>query len=175
MTMETNHTLSCLRQLLDEDVSRMISAELQLKNSIAGWVSNKNAPPLRLLLYDYLDVVEKHIRLLEIFCKEEQLGSYDLSNGVMKAYIAEAAEKLAGCTCPEITDAALAAAVQRINHFKISVYGTAAAFAGAIKLQKAGLLFHQAELDEKDMDERLSYLAEHELNKKAIAPLVLAV
>jgi hypothetical protein len=57
----------------------------------------------------------------------------------------------------------------------VSIYGTAAAFAGAVRLQKAGLLFHQAELDEKEMDERLSYLAEHELNRKAIAPIALTV
>jgi len=51
------------------------------------------------------------------------------------------------------------------------VYGTAAALAAAIKMVAAGLLFHQAESDEKDMYERLSYLVEHELNNKAIAPL----
>ncbi|WP_439698616.1 ferritin-like domain-containing protein [Mucilaginibacter sp. AW1-7] len=172
--METIPSISCLRQLLDVDISRMKSAELQLKNTIISWVSNENSMPLRLLMNDYLDVVEKHIRLLEIFCKEEKISAYDLSNGVMKTYIAEAAEKLACCSCPEIKDACLLAAVQQINHYKISVYGTAAAFAGALRLQKAGLLFHQAELDEKDMDERLSYLAEHELNKKAIAPFALA-
>lgn len=167
--MEKILTISSLRQLLDEDISRMASAEMQLKNSIAGWVSNDNAVPLRLLLHDYLDIVEKHIRQLEFFWEEEQTGSFHCPNRVMKAYIAEADDKLAGCTGPGIKDACLLAAVQRINHFKISVYGTAAAFAGALRLQQAGLLFHQAELDEKDMDERLSYLAEHELNKKAIA------
>ena len=45
-----------------------------------------------------------------------------------------------------------------------------AAFAGAVGLEKAGLMFHQAELDEKEIDERLSYLAEHELNRKAMSP-----
>jgi len=173
--MGTPATISSLRQLLDEEVSHMLLGERQLKASIVRWVSKENAVPLRLLLHDYLDVVEKHIRLLEVICKEEQIGSYELFNRVMKAYIVEADEKLAGCTCPEIKDACLLAAIQRINHFKISVYGTAAAFASAIKLQKAGLLFHQAELAEKDMDERLSYLAEHELNRKAIAPVALVI
>lgn len=31
--MDTIPTISCLRQLLDEDISRKISAEMQLKNS----------------------------------------------------------------------------------------------------------------------------------------------
>jgi ferritin-like metal-binding protein YciE len=173
--METIPTISCLRQLLDLNSGRMISAELQLKNSISGWVGKENSVPLRLLLYEYLNIVEKHIRLLEIFCKEENISFHNLSNKIMSAYIAEADEKLAGCTRPEVKDACLLAAIQGINHFKISIYGTAAAFAGAVRLQKAGLLFHQAELDEKEMDERLSYLAEHELNRKAAAPTAAAV
>lgn len=173
--MVTIATITCLRQLLDEDTSRMISAEMQLKNSIAGWVSKENPAQLRALLHDYLDIVEQHIRQLEFFCEEEKIGTFHLSNRIMKAYIAEADEKLSGCSCPEVRDACLLAIIQGINHFKISVYGTAAAFAGAVRLQKAGLLFHQAELDEKEMDERLSYLAEHELNRKAAAPEVLPV
>jgi ferritin-like metal-binding protein YciE len=173
--MKTIPTISCLRQLLDEDTSRMIGAELQLKNRITGWVSKENSGPLRFLLYEYLDVVGKHIHQLEIFCEEEKISSYVHSNKVMEAYIAEADEKLSGCTSPEVKDACLLAAIQCINHFKVSTYGTAAAFAGAVRLQKAGLLFHQAELDEKEMDERLSYLAEHELNRKAIAPIALTV
>ncbi len=173
--MATIPTISSLRQLLDEDTSRMISAEQQLKNSISGWVSIENSASLKLLMYEYMDVVEKHIRQLEVFCEEEKIGSYKFSNKVMKAYIAEADEKLSGCTTPEVKEACLLAAVQGINHFKISVYGTAAAFAGAVRLQRAGLLFHQAELDEKEMDERLSYLAEHELNRKAAAPVTLSV
>jgi ferritin-like metal-binding protein YciE len=173
--METYQSISCLRQLLDEDTSRMISAELQLKNSISGWVSKENSVPLKMLMHDYLDVVEKHIRQLEIFCEEERIDFHNLSNRVMNAYIVEADEKLSACTCPDVKDACLLAAIQGINHFKISVYGTAASFASAVRLQKAGVLFHQAELDEKEMDERLSYLAEHELNRKATTTITLTV
>lgn len=101
------------------------------------------------------------------------MGPSRRSNQVMKVYLAEAGQKLAGCTCSDIRDASLLAIVQRINHFKISVYGKAATFAATNKMA-AGLLFHQAESDEKDIDERLSFLAEHELNQKAIAPIALA-
>jgi ferritin-like metal-binding protein YciE len=114
---------------------------------------------------------EKYIRQLDFFCEEEKTGPSHHSNQVMKVYLAEAEEKLAGCTCPEIRDACLLAVIQCINHFKISVYGTAAAFFASIKMAAAGLLFHEAELNEKDMDDRLSYLAEHELNNKAVAPV----
>jgi ferritin-like metal-binding protein YciE len=170
--METTPlTISSLSQLLDQDISRMMSTELLLKNSISGWVSNKNSAALKLLMHDYLDVAEKHIRQLDLFFGKKNTESSDPENRIMQAYIKEADERLSGCTRPEIKDACMSAIVQSIAHLKISLYGTAAAFAAATGLQAAGLLFHQAAQDEKEMDERLSYLAEHELNRKASIPI----
>lgn len=173
ISMETIPTISSLRQLLYEDACRMISAEMHLKSSVLGWVSNENSAFLKMLMQDYLDVVEKHIRQLEAFCREEQIAVCILNNRVMSAFIADADDRLSACTCPEVRDVCLLSAIQGINHFKIHVYGTMAAFAGALRLENAGLLFHQAELDEKEMDERLSYLAEHELNRKAAVPVAV--
>ncbi|QEM07660.1 DUF892 family protein [Mucilaginibacter rubeus] len=168
--METMSTTSSLRQLLYEDVSRMISAEMLLKSSVLGWINKGNSASLKMLMLGYQDVVEKHIRQLGAFRREEQITACIPSNGVMSAFIADADDRLFACTRPEVRDVCLLSAIQSINHFKISVYGTMAAFAGAVRLEKAGLMFHQAELDEKEIDERLSYLAEHELNRKAMSP-----
>lgn len=172
-SMATTPTLTSLRELLDEYISRMISAEMHLKSSVLGWVNKENSASLKMLMQDYLDIVERHIRQIEFFCQEEQITANILNNPVMSAFIAEAEDRLSACAGPEVRDACLLAAIQGINHFKIHVYGTAAAFAGAVRLENAGLLFHQAELDEKEMDERLSYLAEHELNRKAAVPVAV--
>lgn len=171
--METALTIPSLRHLLFEDVSRMISAEMQLRSSVLGWVGKENSGALKMLMQDYVDVVEKHIRQLELFCREERLAACILNNRVMSALIADADDRLSACTCSAVRDVCLLSAIQGINHFKINVYGTVAAFAGTVRLEKAGLMFHQAEADEKEMDERLSYLAEHDLNRKAAAPVTV--
>jgi ferritin-like metal-binding protein YciE len=64
--------------------------------------------------------------------------------------------------------------VQGINHFKISIYGTSAAFAKTLNLEKAAAMFHEMEVNEKQIDDRLSQLAEHEINGKANAPFAIA-
>jgi ferritin-like metal-binding protein YciE len=64
----------------------------------------------------------------------------------------------------------LLASVQAINHYKISVYGTAAAFAGALELEKHALFFREAAVNEKQIDDRLSQLAQHEINVNAKMP-----
>ena len=107
------------------------------------------------------------------FYEEEKIVSLSLTNRVMKAFIEEAEEKLANCTDAEIKDACLLACIQAINHFKISTYGTAAAFANALGMEKQATFFHEAEVNEKQIDDRLSQLAEHEINIKAKTPIVL--
>lgn len=171
--MEPTKTLSCLRQLLDEDVSRLIGAETALRHHLAGWLSTNHYLSLDLVLQKYLDATEEHIEKLGSFLEVERMPSGHTSSSIMMAYIEEINDKLAHCTCPEVKEACLLAGIQAINHFKISAYGTAAAFAITLNLKHAAGIFHQAETDEKDIDGRLSHLARHEINLKAKAPILL--
>ncbi|MCQ6958740.1 DUF892 family protein [Mucilaginibacter aquariorum] len=171
--MEANINISCLRRLLDEDGSRLISGETQLKTKLLEWINKDSSLAFKNLMHQYLDKVERHIQVLEGFCNEEQLNSISSVNRVVKALIEETDEKLANCTCPQVRDACLLSGIQSINHFKISAYGTAAAFAGATGLNTAEDWFYEAEQDERRIDESLSHLATHEINRKALAPVML--
>ena len=91
----------------------------------------------------------------------------------MHAFIAEAEEKMNNCFDFSIRDACILASVQNINHFKISSYGTAAAFANTLGMAKTAVLFHECEVSEKQIDDRLSQLAEHEINIIANATFIL--
>lgn len=91
----------------------------------------------------------------------------------MLAFIEETNEKLNSCADQKAQDACLLACIQGINHFKISLYGTAAAFAKQLEMEKFASLFHKAEVNEKQIDDRLSQLAEHEINIAAKTPVVL--
>ena len=91
----------------------------------------------------------------------------------MRAFIEEVEEKLSNCSDSEVKDACLLASIQAINHFKISTYGTAAAFANALGMEKQAAIFHEVEVNEKQIDDRLSQLAEHEINIKAKTPILL--
>jgi len=171
--METNTDITCLRRLLGEDSSRLISGEVQLRNNLGDWMSKEQSPLFKAIMDRYLDMTERHIRDLEQFCEDEQLSSVHISNRVIKALMEELNEKLASCSCNEVKTACLLAGIQSINHYKISAYGTAAAYAGAIRLEKAALFFHQAEHDEKIIDEELSRLATREINNKALTPVII--
>ena len=102
--------------------------------------------------------------------KEEEIVAAGLTNRVMPAFITDADEKLDNCTDPTVKDACLLACVQAINHYKISAYGTAAAFANALELENHAAFFREAAVNEKHIDDRLSQLAEHEINTNAKMP-----
>jgi ferritin-like metal-binding protein YciE len=169
-----NQTITTLHNLLDYDARRFTSAEIQLKNCLPEWINKADSFKLKSVLQKYLDLVEQHVRKLEQFFEDEQISSLSISNRVMHALIEEAGEKLASCTDAEVRDACLLACIQSINHFKISAYGTAAAFAKTLDMEKHAAIFHAAEVNEKQIDDRLTQLAEHEINHKANAPVLLS-
>ncbi|OCX54002.1 hypothetical protein BEL04_06925 [Mucilaginibacter sp. PPCGB 2223] len=171
--METNSTITILRQLLDDDIRRLISAEAELANSLVVWSKKAGALPLKMLLQEYNQQTESHIEKLNAYAAAEQINAISIANRVMKAYIDETDDKLAACSLSDVRDASLLASVQSICHFKISMYGTAATFANLLDLKEAAKVFHEAESNEKGMDERLSFLAEDHINKKAKSPVAL--
>ena len=170
---ENNPTITTLHNLMDYNARKFTSAEIQLKNSLPEWINKAGSLQLKTVLQKYLDFVQQHVQKMEGFYEEEKIVSLSLTNRVMKAFIEEAEEKLANCTDAEVKDACLLACIQAINHFKISSYGTAAAFANALGMEKQAAIFHEAEVNEKQIDDRLSQLAEHEINIKAQTPIVL--
>ncbi|MEJ6981883.1 DUF892 family protein [Pedobacter sp. P351] len=171
--MENNSHISTLHNLIDYDISRFISAEVQLKNSIPEWMVKASSLQLKNVLQKYLNFVQQHVERLEDFFEEEKIDSLSLNNPLMQAYINDTNEKISICTHIEVKDACLLSCIQAINHFKISTYGTAAAFANALGMEKSAAIFHEAEINEKHIDDRLSQLAEHEINFKAKSPIVL--
>ncbi len=166
-------TITTLQQLLDYDARSFTSAEIQLAHHLPGWISKSGSLKLKTVLQKYLDFVQEHVKKLEAFFSEEQIDSLNVSNRVMKAMIDEAEDKMSHCADVEVKDACLLACIQSINHFKISTYGTAAAFAKTVELESFSGLFHEIEVREKQIDDRLTQLAEHEINISAKAPIAL--
>jgi ferritin-like metal-binding protein YciE len=173
--MEENyHTIATLHELLHYEASKFTASEIQLKHSLGEWINQAGSLQLKTVLQKYLGFVQQHVQKLESFLEEEKISSLSISDRVMKAFVEEADQKMKYCADTEVKDACLLACIQAINHFKISEYGTAAAFAKELNMEKSATVFHEMEINEKHIDDRLSQLAEYEINRKARAPIVIA-
>jgi ferritin-like metal-binding protein YciE len=166
MTDATN--INTLHQLLDEDARRFSTAEAQLQHALPIWIIKADSIKLKNILQRYFDLVKLHIKNLDKFFEEQNMYFLDNQHTIMKAFIEDAEDRMNNCKDATVRDACILASVQLINHYKISAYGTAAAFANTIGLSKSAVLFHECEVNEKQIDDRLSQLAEHEINKHAL-------
>ncbi|HET9915364.1 MAG TPA: DUF892 family protein, partial [Anaerolineales bacterium] len=63
--------------------------------------------------------------------------------------------------------AALIGAAQRVEHYEIAAYGTARAHARQLGYVKAFELLSQTLSEEKDADQKLTQLAENQVNVQA--------
>jgi ferritin-like metal-binding protein YciE len=87
----------------------------------------------------------------------------------MQGIIKEAQSILEEDAEPEVLDAALIAAAQKVEHYEIASYGTACTFAEMLGDTESLKLLQQTLAEEKGTDEALSVLAESSINKKAMA------
>ncbi len=170
---EKIHQITTLQHLLDYDVHKFIAAEKQLQKCLPDWINHAGSLKLKTVLQKYLHFVENHLENLKQYFKNTSESKVVVDDEVMQSFIKYTNEKLAMCTDSEIKDACLLASIQYINHYKISVFGTAAAFANTLGTLEQATIFHEAEVTEKQIDDRLSQLAEYEINLKARTPIVL--
>jgi ferritin-like metal-binding protein YciE len=87
----------------------------------------------------------------------------------MQALIAEA-EKMAGILQGnDLPDAGLIASAQKLEHYEMAAYGSAAALAGQLNLREDQKQLHAILQEERRADRVLSELAKSEINRDAAA------
>jgi ferritin-like metal-binding protein YciE len=69
---------------------------------------------------------------------------------------------------PEVLDAALIVAAQKVEHYEIASYGSVHALAEALGNQEAAQLLNQTLEEEKSADQKLNQIALSDVNKSAL-------
>lgn len=171
--MATPRTITTLHNLLGYNAQKFSATEVLLKKKLPGWIQLAFSPALKAVLQKYLLMTEAHIEEMDRFFESEQIPAISITDKIMQAFIEDTTDKLMQCSDTAVTDACLLGCIQAINHFKISMYGTAAAYAHTLEMTRYAIMFHEAEINEKHIDNRLSQLAAYEINLKAKTTAVL--
>jgi ferritin-like metal-binding protein YciE len=165
--------ITTLHDLIDYDARKLFSAEKQTESTLPDWINKSGSLVLKNVMQSYLDLVKDNLKYLRTFIAEEKIDWLSCTNNVLQAFILETRERTTNCTDIEVLDACYISGLQGINHYKIKMYGTAAAYARALGNEKYAAVFHQAMINEKQIDDRLSQLAEEDINRAAVAPIFL--
>jgi ferritin-like metal-binding protein YciE len=86
----------------------------------------------------------------------------------MEGLIEEAQEAMEEITTPEVLDAAMIAAAQKVEHYEIASYGSVRALAEALGHNEVAQLLEQTLNEEKEADQKLNEIALSDVNQKAL-------
>jgi ferritin-like metal-binding protein YciE len=77
----------------------------------------------------------------------------------MEGLLEEGKELMGEDAEPEVMDAGLISAAQRVEHYEIAAYGTVKTYAELLGMSKAAKLLDETLKEEKDTDQKLTGLA----------------
>jgi ferritin-like metal-binding protein YciE len=158
-----------LATLLTEELKDLYSAEKQILKALPKIVRATTTDTLRGALEDHLEETEGHVeRLEEIFEYLDMKPGRKKCKG-MEGLLEEGEEHFAEQEEGALRDAAIIAAAQRVEHYEIAAYGTALAYARELGIDEAANLLEATLEEERGADERLSEIAESEVNEEAAA------
>ena len=159
--------LDSLDCLFVEQLEDLYDAEQRLTKALPKMAQAANDTTLRQAFEMHLRQTQGQVSRLErIF---QMLGKTPKSKTceAMKGLVAEGEEVIDATGESEVKDAALIAAAQRVEHYEIAGYGCARTFAERLGRHEAARLLEETLQEEKETDQKLTNLAEREINRKA--------
>jgi ferritin-like metal-binding protein YciE len=159
--------IDTLRKLCVDELRDLYSAEKQIEAAFPNIIQAASASELRDAFRMHHDQTKRQIeRLKEIFININEKAEGPKCKG-MEGIIKEAEELIGKTSDPEVLDAGLIAAAQKIEHYEIATYGTVRTYAELLGDHHASDLLQQNLDEEKETDLKLTSLAESQINIEA--------
>jgi len=161
--------LDSLKKLYIEELQDLYSAENQILKALPKMAKSATSKELQAGFNEHLEQTKGHVtRLEQIF---EKLGESPKGKTckAMEGLIKEGDELMGENAEPEILDAGLIAAAQRVEHYEMAGYGTVRNYAKLLKETEAARLLQSTLDEEGETDKKLTRLAETVINREALA------
>jgi ferritin-like metal-binding protein YciE len=156
--------LDSLRDLLMEELRDLYSAETQLLDALPKMAKAASSNQLKSAFSHHLEETREHVSRLErIF---QQIGEKPSGETceAMKGLIKEGETLVKAEGEPDVRDAGLIGAAQRVEHYEIAGYGTARSLAGRLGESQVAETLQQTLNEEAEADKKLTAIAESQVN-----------
>ena len=148
-----------LQAVFDEQVNDLRSAEEQLVKALPKLANAASSDELRKAFEEHLAQTRGHLeRINDIISTSGIAATGEVCQG-MRGLIAEGSKVINASGDPMAKDAALIAAAQRVEHYEIAAYGTAATLADQIGNEHAQDVLGQTLDEEETADKLLTKIA----------------
>ncbi|MCA6110026.1 YciE/YciF ferroxidase family protein [Bradyrhizobium cenepequi] len=151
------------------ELQELVSVEQQLGEALLRMAKVASHPSLRAALERHQRETVVQEERLEAILQKHGAGAERHTDQAMQALIHETEKMCAILKDDNVRDAGLIASAQKLEHYEIAAYGSAAALAGQLDLREDQRLLHGALEEERRADELLTVLAKGEINQDALA------
>ncbi len=159
--------LDSLQDLLVEELQDLYDAEQQLTEALPKMAKAAKNAQLQKAFNAHLTETEEHVRRLEQAFEALGEKAKRKTCKAMKGLVAEGSEVIEEDAVPEVKDAALIAAAQRVEHYEMAGYGAARTFAKTLGENEVAELLQTTLDEEGEADKKLTKIAESQVNERA--------
>jgi ferritin-like metal-binding protein YciE len=160
--------LGTMRELLLDELQDLYSAETQITKALPKMAKTSSSSELKKAFESHLKETEGHVQRLERIFKNLGVDSKGKTCEGMKGLLKEGEERIQEGGEPEVVDAGLISAAQRVEHYEIAAYGSARTYAELLNEKDVVKLLEETLEEEKAADQKLTNIAKT-VNKKAEA------
>ena len=157
-----------LHELLVDELKDLYNAENQIIKALPRMAKKANNEQLRRAFETHLQETRGQAERLEQIAQEMDFSLRGKKCKAMEGLVEEAQDMMSEHDDPEVLDAGLIAAAQRVEHYEIAGYGTVKTFADHLDLGDAKSLLDKTLDQESKADKLLTQLAENSINVEAM-------
>ncbi|MCU0354525.1 MAG: ferritin-like domain-containing protein [Cytophagales bacterium] len=161
--------MKTLEDLFEHELKDLYSAEKQFIEAMPKMMQSASDSRLKRVFENHLEQTKAQKQRLEQVFELCGLSTGRKKCEAVAGMIEESQTLIDEKAKPEVKDAGLIAAAQRMEHYEISAYGTARHFAERLGKQEAAQLLAQTLEEEQKADTLLNELAKNYVNEKAMA------
>jgi ferritin-like metal-binding protein YciE len=163
--------MESLKDLYLEQLRDVYDAENQLIEALPKMAEAAHNGDLKRAFNDHLRQTREHLtRLGRIFSALGEKPEGQTCQG-MKGLIKEGEEMVKAKGDPDVIDAGLIAAANRVEHYEIAAYGTIRTYAEMLGAEEAVRLLEKTLQEEEEADDKLTEIAETHVNVEAEAAM----
>jgi ferritin-like metal-binding protein YciE len=153
-----------LAELLElASMERQLASALPQMAEVASHLELKNA------LTRHGEETQMQRQRLASILQKHGANALTHTDQAMQALLTETKKMVSLLKGEDLLDAGLIASVQKLEHYEIAAYGTAAALAGQLDLRDDQRMLHESLEEERKTDALLTKLAKGEVNQDARA------
>jgi len=163
--------MESLKDLYLEQLRDLYDAETQLVEALPKMAEAAHNSDLKNAFNQHLRQTREHVTRLErMFSALGEKPEGQTCHG-MKGLIKEGQEMIKAKGDPDVIDAGLIAAAQRVEHYEIAVYGTVRAYAETLGAEADMRSLEKTLQEEEETDDKLTEIAESHINVEAEAAM----